>query len=116
MTSNIETLNKIEIFNKELSYIKESRIKESASVLVELKDSITKIQKVTDPKQIYSYELITEQKRAPIQKGEVLGKVQVRDEQGNVFLEADAISSEEVLKASLWDLWKRNLKTFVSGN
>ena len=67
-------------------------------------------------KQIYSYELITEQKRAPIQKGEVLGKVQVRDEQGNVFLEADAISSEEVLKASLWDLWKRNLKTFVSGN
>lgn len=36
MTSNIETLNKIEIFNKELSYIKDSRIKESASVLVEL--------------------------------------------------------------------------------
>lgn len=47
---------------------------------------------------------------APVKKGDVIGKVIVLNDNGILISEVDITVNENVLKANLWDLFKRNLK------
>lgn len=62
----------------------------------------------------YHFDIQVDKITAPVKKGDVIGKVMIYDENNNIINEAEITVNETVLKANLWDLFKRNLKLATS--
>ena len=58
----------------------------------------------------YKFKILVDKITAPVKKGDVIGKVKVLNDNGILISEVDITVNENVLKANLWDLFKRNLK------
>lgn len=82
---------------------------------VSLKNSVTNIRNVTENEKNYSYELEYYQIKAPIKKGDIVGKVHIFDEQKREEFSEDLISQSDVLKASILDIFGRNMRFFTAG-
>lgn len=87
--------------------------KEKISVV--LKTDITDLKKVTDQAKSYSYDTEYQDVKAPLKSGDAVGKVKVKDEQGNIIYEEDLIVPEDVEKANIWDFFTRNFRFLTSG-
>lgn len=82
---------------------------------VVIKEDITDISKVTEEKKSFTYELLLDKVKSPIKTGDSVGKVIIKDQKGNTYKEVQVTVKEDVEKANIFDLWKRNLRDITSG-
>lgn len=85
-------------------------------VNLKLLEDVTEIHRVTEPTMTYTYEVQVNEIKAPVNYGDIVGRVSIKDQNGKVIAEKDITVSETVEKANIWDLFKRNFKYFTSGN
>ena len=52
---------------------------------------------------------------APVKKGDKIGIAKILDNEGNIITSVGITVKENVLKANLWDYFKRNLNMIMSG-
>lgn len=63
----------------------------------------------------YSYNIKVDKLVAPVKKGEVVGNLDVVDENGEVVDTLEVTVSEDISKANLWQSFVKNLKHITSG-
>ena len=81
-----------------------------------IEQDVTILSKVTDDKEEFTYNLVTDDLKAPILSGEVVGSLEVVDKNGNIVKEVDVVVKEEIKKASILDLFVSVFNTITSGN
>lgn len=81
--------------------------------VVLLKDA-TELLNASQKASNYSFKLNIDKVVAPVKKGDVIGNVTILDEDNNVVNKVDITVKENVLKANLWDLFKRRLSILTS--
>ena len=112
---NTYKINVILNKEKELGKVRIEKGKKDYATLVLLKDA-TKLQKVTEEEKEYTFNIkLNKIIKAPIKKGDIIGKVQIIDSESNIILESDITIKENIKKANLWDMFKRNLNELTSG-
>ena len=83
---------------------------------VVLKEDATELLKVTEEESEYTFNIKVNKKiKAPVKKGDTIGTIEIIDSEGNIVLEKDVTIKENIKKANLWDLFKRNLNEMTSG-
>lgn len=83
---------------------------------VVLVNDATELLKVTEEENEYTFNIKMDKKiKAPIKNGDVIGSVEIIDNEGNIILEKPVTIKENIKKANLWDLFKRNLNELTSG-
>lgn len=85
-------------------------------VPVSLKKNITEITSVNDKNKTYSWEVEFQEGKAPLKKGDIVGKVIVKDENGSVSFQEDVVLMEDVEKANIWDFFCRHLRFITATN
>ena len=97
--------NKSEILGK---VIVQNGKKENVDVV--LVNDLIELLNASDKPSNYKFKILVDKIIAPVKKGDVIGKVKVLDDNGVLISQVDITVNENVLKANLWDLFKRNLK------
>ena len=97
--------NKSEILGK--VNVQKSK-KENVDVV--LVNDLIELLNASDKPSNYKFKILVDKITAPVKKGDVIGKVKVLNDNGILISEVDITVNENVLKANLWDLFKRNLK------
>ena len=80
------------------------------NVDVVLVNDLIELLNASDKPSNYKFKILVDKITAPVKKGDVIGKVKVLDDKGILISQVDITVNENVLKANLWDLFKRNLK------
>lgn len=80
------------------------------NVDVVLVNDLIELLNASDKPSNYKFKILVDKIIAPVKKGDVIGKVKVLDDNGFLISQVDITVNENVLKANLWDLFKRNLK------
>ena len=80
------------------------------NVDVVLVNDLIELLNASDKTSNYKFKILVDKITAPVKKGDVIGKVKVLNDNGILISEVDITVNENVLKANLWDLFKRNLK------
>ena len=80
------------------------------NVDVVLINDLIELLNASDKPSNYKFKILVDKITAPVKKGDVIGKVKVLNDNGILISEVDITVNENVLKANLWDLFKRNLK------
>ena len=80
------------------------------NVDVVLVNDVIELLNASDKPSNYKFKILVDKITAPVKKGDVIGKVKVLNDNGILISEVDITVNENVLKANLWDLFKRNLK------
>ncbi len=111
---NTYKLNVIKDSNEILGRIKVVGGKKDYAEIV-LKNPATKLLKISEQSQDYTFNILIDEIKAPIKKGDVIGTAQILDTDGNVVTNVDLTVKEDILKANFWDYIKRNLKISLSG-
>lgn len=112
-------------FNSFKNNVIYSKDKELGEVLVEkgkldkikvyLKEDATELLGVIEKAKDYSFHINVDKIKAPLTKNSIVGTAQIIDNEGNIIDEKDVIIKEDVVKASFFDYFKRNLKLITSG-
>ncbi len=101
--------------NKDLGTINlEKGKKESTHVY--LKDDVTILKKIGDEKEKYNYNIVINNHQVPLKKNDIVGYLEVLDEDSNIVKKEDIEVLEDIKKANLLDLWNRILSSVTSGN
>lgn len=111
---NSYKLNTILTKEKELGKIKVARGKMEYGTLILMKDA-TELLKVTSDNPIYQYKIKTNKVTAPVQNGDVVGEVEILDQEGNYITTEELTIKENIKRANIWDLFMKNLKGMCSG-
>ncbi len=106
---NTFKVNLIKDKNVSLGKIKVQNGKKSSVDVVLVNDAI-ELLNVSDKPSDYQFKLNIDKVIAPVKKGDIIGKVKILDSNGKQINEVDITINETILKANLWDLFKRNLK------
>lgn len=77
---------------------------------VVLVNDLIELLNASDKPSNYKFKILVDKITAPVKKGDVIGKVKVLNDNGILISQVDITVNENVLKANLWDLFKRNLK------
>lgn len=80
------------------------------NVDVVLVNDLIELLNASDKPSNYKFKILVDKITAPVKKGDVIGKVKVLDDNGVLISQVDITVNENILKANLWDLFKRNLK------
>lgn len=80
------------------------------NVDVVLVNDLIELLNASDKPSNYKFKILVDKITAPVKKGDVIGKVKVLNDNDILISEVDITVNENVLKANLWDLFKRNLK------
>ena len=80
------------------------------NVNVVLVNDLIELLNASDKPSNYKFKILVDKITAPVKKGDVIGKVKVLNDNDILISEVDITVNENVLKANLWDLFKRNLK------
>lgn len=100
---------------KKLGKVRIENGKKDYGTVVLVKDA-TELLKVTDEDKNYTFNVKLNKKiKAPVKNGDVIGTVEILDNEGTIILESDVTIKENIKKANLWDLFKRNLNELTSG-
>ncbi len=83
------------------------------NVEIILKENATNLENINEEKK-YTYNILTKPVKAPIKKGDIVGTLEII-ESGKVISKFDITVKEDVKKANIWDLYKRNLNTILIG-
>lgn len=80
------------------------------NVDVVLVNDLIELLNASDKPSNYKFKILVDKITAPVKKGDVIVKVKVLNDNGVLISQVDITVNENVLKANLWDLFKRNLK------
>lgn len=86
--------------------------KELADITI-LEDA-TNLESINDNKE-YSFNIITDKVKAPLKKGDKVGTLELT-EQGTIIKRLNITVKENIPKANIWDLYKRNFKSIIIGS
>lgn len=86
--------------------------KELADITI-LEDA-TNLESINDNKE-YSFNIVTDKVKAPLKKGEKVGTLELT-EQGTIIKRLNITVKENIPKANIWDLYKRNFKSIIIGS
>lgn len=86
--------------------------KELADITI-LEDA-TNLESINDNKE-YSFNIVTDKVKAPLKKGDKVGTLELT-EQGIVIKRLNITVKENIPKANIWDLYKRNFKSIIIGS
>ena len=86
--------------------------KELADITI-LEDA-TNLESINDNKE-YSFNIVTDKVKAPLKKGDKVGTLELT-EQGTVIKRLNITVKENIHKANIWDLYKRNFKSIIIGS
>lgn len=84
-------------------------------VEIVLLENATELLKNTDEVQNYKFNLQVDNIKAPVKPGDIVGKAEIIDGDGNIIDEVDVTVKEEIKKASLLDYIFRNIKILGAG-
>lgn len=100
--------------NAELNNVKISKgTKDKISTSVS--EDLVVLHKKGDDKKVSTYELILDNFKLPIKKGDVIGKLKLSvDNEKNRYI--DVISNDNVDKANIFSLYLKNISNLISGN
>lgn len=110
---NTYKVNVIKAKDEILGKVKVKKGKKEYVDVVLVNDAI-ELLNVNDKISNYHFDIQVDKITAPVKRGDVIGKVMIYDENNNLINEAEITVKEPVLKANLWDLFKRNLKLATS--
>ena len=83
------------------------------NVKLKLVEDATNLEGVDDNKK-YTYNIKVNEIKAPVKKGDIVGYLEVLE--NNVIIKnVDITVSENIKKANIWDLYKRNFKKILFG-
>ncbi len=99
---------------KELGEVKVEKGSQK-NVKVYLEQDVTILSRVTDSNETFDYHLVVDDIKAPVEKGEKVGYLEVMDNEGNIIKEVNVVVNEEVSSASFLTLFGRVLSLFTSG-
>jgi D-alanyl-D-alanine carboxypeptidase (penicillin-binding protein 5/6) len=88
---------------------------EDLNALVYLKNDITFLSKINDEETNYDYNIVINNTKLPLNKGDTIGYVEILDSDGNIIKEEDLIVNKDIKKASIWCLFNRTLELISSG-
>ena len=111
---NSYKLNTIITTDKELGKIKIEQGKVEHATLI-LKKDVTELLKITDQTNNYTFNVNVGKVHAPIANGDVVGTIEIIDNEGNIIREEELTIKERIDKANIWNLFVRNLKTIFLG-
>lgn len=94
-----ETLGKVKVEKGKIEYVDVVLVNDAIELL-NVNDKVSK----------YNFKINIEKIVAPVKKGNVIGKVQILNEEGKIINEVDITVKEDVQKANIWDLFLRNLR------
>lgn len=85
------------------------------------KVSVVPIESVADlikqsEKKEYKYKIKTAELNAPVKKGDIVGKLEVIDNNGKTIKKIDLTITEDVKKYNILTLYLKNLKILLTGN
>lgn len=80
------------------------------NVDVVLVNDLIELLNASDKPSNYKFKILVDKITAPVKKGDVIGKVKVLNDNGILISQVVITVNDNVLKANLWDLFKRNLK------
>ena len=86
--------------------------KELADITI-LEDA-TNLESINDNKE-YSFNIVTDKVKAPLKTGDKVGTLELT-EQGTVIKRLNITVKENIPKANIWDLYKRNFKSIIIGS
>jgi len=86
--------------------------KELADITI-LEDA-TNLESINDNKE-YSFNIVTDKVKAPLKKGDKVGTLELT-EQGTIIKRLNITVKENISKANIWDLYKRNFKSIIIGS
>lgn len=104
------------IYKKDL-VIDEVRVEKGKkeSVKIVLMDNATELLNINDKAKNYTINVKLDKIVAPVKVGDEVGKAEILDNEGKVVTNVGITVKENVLKANLWDYFKRNLNIVMSG-
>jgi D-alanyl-D-alanine carboxypeptidase (penicillin-binding protein 5/6) len=105
--------NVIKSKDESIGKVKVLKGKQKSVDVVLLKDA-TELLNASQKKSNYSFKLNVDKVVAPVKKGDVIGNVTILDENNNIINKVDITVKENVLKANLWDLFKRRFSILTS--
>ena len=87
--------------------------KESVEII--LMDDATELLNINDKGKKYTINVKLDKLVAPLKKGDKIGVAEIIDNEGNIVGNIGITVKENILKANLWDYFKRNLNVTLSG-
>lgn len=112
---NTYKVNMIKSKNEVLGKVKVEKGKVEYIEVVLVNDAI-ELLNVNDKISNYKFDLNLDKVTAPVKKGNIIGTVKIFDDKGTLINEVDITVKENVLKATLWDLFIRNMKAIIAFN
>lgn len=111
---NTYKINTIKTTNEVLGKIRVEKGKEASAEIV-LVENATELLKNTEKVEDYKFNLEVSNIVAPVKAGDVVGKAEIIDSDGNIVDEVDVTVKKDVEKANLLDYLLRNIKVVGAG-
>ena len=105
--------NVIKSKDESLGQVKVIRGKVSSVDVVLLKDA-TELLNASQKASKYKFKLNIDKVIAPVKKGDVIGNVTILDDNNKIINKVDITVKNDVIKANIWDLFKRRLAIITS--
>ena len=100
--------------DKVIDNIKIEKSKDETVDIVLMNDA-TELLNINDKNKDYTVNVQLNKIKAPIKKGQRIGTAEIIDNEGNIVTKVGITVKKDVLKANLWDYFKRNLDVILSG-
>lgn len=85
------------------------------SVKIILMNDATELLNINDKSKNYTINIKLDKLVAPLKVGDKVGVAEIIDNEGSLITSVNVTVKEDVLKANLWDYFKRNLNVTLSG-
>lgn len=84
-------------------------------VPIVVKQPITEVEEISSNKKNYSFNIKTNKVKAPLKQGDVVGTVEIKDEEGLIVREEQLTIKEDIKKISFIKLFINNFKILING-
>lgn len=100
--------------NKVIDEIRVEKGKEESTKIILMNDA-TELLNINDKNKEYTINVKLEKLVAPLKKGQKIGEAEIIDNEGNIITKVGITVNKDIKKANLWDYFKRNFNTILSG-
>ena len=107
-------LNTIIDTNQELGKVRVEKGKKDYATVV-LKENITEIVPINSKNSEYTYNLNINKVTAPIKNGDIIGTVEIIDNESLIIREEQLTIKESIAKANIIDIFIKNIKNIITG-
>ncbi len=108
---------KSQVLKDKTEVVKELKIDKANTdkILIVPKEEVFVLLKKTDENQNFQYDVNVNDVKLPVKRGDVVGKLSVKNASGNVIKEVPLTVSEDASKVSFLSLWGDFIKNMITG-